>query len=68
MQGFSAQPLGGLGHEVKRARTAWQMMASSPLRSTRFNNFRDGPLGLLSPTSHFCTVDTLVFSPAANTA
>jgi hypothetical protein len=30
---------------VQRARTACQMMVSNPLRSTGFNNFREGPLG-----------------------
>ena len=52
-----------------RACLPWiQMTASSPLRSMRLSNFSDGPLGLLSPTSHFCTVERLVFSTAAKTA
>jgi len=42
--------------------------ASMPLRCTRFSSLSDGPLGRLLPTSHFCTVDTLVFKMAANTA
>lgn len=32
------------------------------------SSFKDGPLGCLSPPSHFCTVDRLVFSTAASTA
>lgn len=31
-------------------------------------SFNDGPLGFFSPISHFCTVDELVLSTAANTA
>ena len=46
----------------------FQITASSPLRSIRLRSFSDGPLGFLSPISHFCTVDTLVFSTAASTA
>jgi len=42
--------------------------ASRPLRLIRLRSFRDGPLGFLSPTSHFCTVDKLVLSTAASTA
>ncbi len=34
----------------------------------RFSSLSEGPLGSLSPVSHFCTVDTLAFSTAANTA
>ena len=40
---------------------------STPLRSITLSNFSDGPLGRFSPISHFWTVDTLVFSTAANT-
>jgi hypothetical protein len=43
-------------------------IASSPLRSMRLRSFRDVPPGFLSPASHFCTVDKLVLSTAANTA
>ena len=40
---------------------AFQASASNPLRSTKFSSFSDGPVGCLSPRSHFCTVDGLVF-------
>jgi hypothetical protein len=45
-----------------------QANASTPLRSITFSSFSEGPLGRFSPISHFCTVDTLVLSTAANTA
>jgi hypothetical protein len=34
--------------------------AFKPLRSTRSRSFNAGPLGVLSPISHFWTVETLV--------
>ncbi len=48
-------------HELSPQSCSLQTSASSPLRSTRFSSFSDGPLGCLSPRSHFCTVDGLVF-------
>ncbi len=41
---------------------------ANPFFSIRLRSFRDGPPGFFSPISHFCTVDTLVLSTAANTA
>src|SRR5690606_24737638 len=41
--------------------------ASSPLRSIRSSSFDEGPLGFLSPISHFRTVETLVLRTAART-
>lgn len=39
-----------------------------PLRWMTFRSFNDGPLGRFSPISHFCTVETLLLSMAADTA
>lgn len=41
--------------------------APNPLRSSRFNNFSNGPLGCFSPISHLRTVDALVFNTDAST-
>lgn len=45
-----------------------QISASSPLRSSRSSSLADGPLGCLSPISHWRTVETLVFNTDASTA
>ena len=41
--------------------------ALSPCRLTTLSNLSEGPPGCLSPTSHFCMVETLVLSSFANT-
>lgn len=41
--------------------------ASSPFLSIKLRSLREGPLGRLSPASHFLTVETLVFNTAAST-
>lgn len=44
-----------------------QMSTSSPLRSSKLSSFCDGPLGCLSPNSHWRTADGLVLSNDAST-
>ena len=46
---------------------SFQIKASRPLRSSRLSSFCDGPLGCLSPSSHWRTADGLVLSSDANT-
>ena len=42
--------------------------ASRPLRSIRCSNLSEGPLGCISPDSHFRTVERLMFSNTAKVA
>ena len=63
-----AGPPGARARDAGCDHIARQINASSPLRSSRFSNFSDGPLGRFSPISHWRTVDRLVLSIDASTA
>jgi len=48
---------------ANKTKSQWnnQERTSSPLSSTIFSNFNEGPFGFFWPCPHFCTVKELVF-------
>ncbi len=49
-----------LGRDIGGCAKSAYANAFKPLRSTRSSSLSAVPLGVFSPISHFCTVDTLV--------